>query len=278
MICAVLGPTGTFSEEAAHLYWGEDVVVSAAATIPELFRMLAGGEVEDVLVPIDNSQAGSIDVCINCLQEYPVSIKGEIVIPIRQHLIAARKYQLEDIELIISQPTALMQCGDFMDRSLKGVRTEITSSTTRALQIIGTETRKAAGIGNLRAAAIYGLEIIKEDIQNRDNTTRFVHITNNQGPLDGGQKASLICSLPDVPGALYKALEIFAVRNLNLNKIESRPDRIKQGSFCFYIEVEVDGNDQNLANALDELQMYCNSVKYLGSYNRKNGDADVDLL
>ncbi len=272
MLCAVLGPAGTFSEEAAHLYWGDDVEVWAAPSIPELFRMLAGGEVEDVLVPIDNSQAGSIDICINCLQEYPVCIKGEIVIPIRQHLIAAQNYQLEEIELIISQPTALMQCGDFIDHSLKGVRTEITSSTSRALQIIGTESKKAAAIGNRRAAAIYGLEIIREDIQNQYNTTRFVHITKNKGSLKGGQKASLICSLPDVPGALYKALEIFAVRNLNLNKIESRPDRIKQGSFCFYIEVEIGGNDQNLAQALDELQIYCNSMKYLGSYNRKNGD------
>ncbi len=276
MLCAVLGPTGTFSEEAAHLYWGDDVEVSAASTIPELFRMLAGGEVENVLVPIDNSQAGSIDICINCLQEYPVSIKGEIVIPIRQHLIAARKYQLEDIELIISQPTALMQCGDFIDSSLKGVRTEITSSTTRALQIIGTESKKAAAIGNLRAAAIYGLEIIQEDIQNQDNTTRFVHVTKNGGSSNDGQKASLICSLPDVPGSLYKALEIFALRNLNLNKIESKPDRSRQGSFCFYIEVEVRGNDHNLNQALDELQLYCNSLKYLGSYNRRKEMTDVN--
>lgn len=278
MVCAVLGPTGTFSEEAAQLYWGGDVVVCAAPTIPELFRMLARGEVNDVLIPIDNSQAGSIDVSINCLQEYPVSIRGEIVIPIRQHLIAAQKYQLEDIELIVSQPTALMQCGDFIDRSLKGVRTEITSSTTRALQIAGGESKKAAAIGNFKAAVIYGLEIIKEDIQNHDNTTRFVHITNNQRSLDGGQKASLICTLPDVPGALYKALEIFAVRGLNLNKIESRPNRIKQGSFCFYIEVQVGGDDRNLAQALSELQLYCDSVKYLGSYNRKNGDTHVNIL
>ncbi len=272
MLCAVLGPEGTFSEEAAHLYWGEGVEVSAASSIPELFRMLAGGEVEDVLVPIDNSQAGSIDVCIRCLQEYQVSIKGEIVIPIRQHLIAAREYQLEDIELIVSQPTALAQCGDFIERSLSGVRTEITSSTTKALQIIGAESKKAAAIGNQRAAAIYGLEIIQKDIQNQDNTTRFVHIANNSPSMECGEKASLICSLPDIPGALYKALEIFAVKNLNLNKIESRPDRIKQGSFCFYIEVEVGGNKQMLVQALEELKQYCYSVKYLGSYNRRNGD------
>ncbi len=268
MLCAVLGPAGTFSEDAAHLYWGEEVLLSLATSIPELFRMLAAGEVENVLVPIENSQAGSIDACIRCLQEYPVRIEGEIVIPIRQHLIAARTYELEEIELIVSQPAALMQCSDFLDHSLSGVRTEISNSTSRALQIIGSESKKAAAIGNLKAAAIYGLQVIKKDIQNQDNTTRFVHVKNNRAAIECGEKASLICSLPDIPGALHKALEIFAVKNLNLHKIESQPDRIKKGRFCFYIEVEVGGNRSQLLQVLDELQQYCDSVKYLGSYKR----------
>jgi prephenate dehydratase len=268
MLCAVLGPAGTFSEEAAQLYWGEEVVVSAAPSIPALFTMLARGEVEDVMIPIDNSQAGSIHASIDGLQEYPVCIKGEIIIPIRQHLIAARKYAPEEIELLVSQPVALLQCSDFIELVLPGVRTEICNTTTGALQIAGAESRKAAAIGNLKAARIYGLEIIQEDIQNQSNTTRFLHIGRAGSDSGPGEKASLIFSLPDTPGSLYKALGIFATKDLNLSKIESRPDNNKQGRFCFYIEVEMGQKQQPLNQALEELQQYCKQVKYLGSYNK----------
>lgn len=272
MLCGVLGPRGTFSEEAAQLYWGPEVAVTAAPSIPALFHMLLGGEVEDLIVPIDNSQAGSIDVCINCLQEYPVAIKGEIMMPVRQHLIGGQKYAREELELLISHPMALLQCSDFIQDNLNGLRTEISSSTAQALQIAGRESRKAAAIGNLRAAGIYGLEVIEMDIQNQSNTTRFLHIGRQSNSIQAGEKASLICSLPDIPGSLYQALEIFALKGLNLVKIESRSHSKRQGRFCFYIEVEVGGAQELLNQALAELHNYCQEFKFLGSYNRRKGD------
>lgn len=269
MLCGVLGPRGTFSEEAAQLYWGPEVVVAAAPSIPALFHMLMGGEVENLIVPIDNSQAGSIDVCINCLQEYPVVIKGEIIMPVRQHLIGRQKYAREELELLISHPMALLQCSDFIRDNLNGLRSEISSSTAQALQMAGRESRKAAAIGNLRGAGIYGLEVIEMDIQNQSNTTRFLHIGRQGTDIQVGEKASLICSLPDIPGSLYQALEIFALKDLNLVKIESRSHSKSQGRFSFYIEVEVGGEQEALNQAMEELRHYCQELKLLGSYSEK---------
>jgi prephenate dehydratase len=234
--------------------------------------MLGGGEVKDLMVPIDNSEAGSLEVCLNCLLEYPVGIKGEIVMPVRQHLIGAQKYVGEELELLISHPMALLQCSDFIHHHLSGVRTEVSSSTAQALQIAGSESRKAAAIGNLRAAGIYGLKVIEMDIQNQSNATRFLHIGRESPHIRAGEKASLICSLPDTPGSLYKALEIFALKNLNLIKIESRSHAKKQGRFYFYIEVEVGGAQELLNQALEELRYYCHDFKFLGSYNRRKVD------
>jgi len=272
MGCAVLGPRGTFSEEAARVYWGKRINLSTAQDIPELFGMLIKGEVDDILVPIDNTQAGSIDVSIRCLQEYPVCIKGEIMVPIRQQLMAAGKYHLDEIELLISQPAALMQCCDFIGSNLKGVRTEISSSTAKAVQIISTEPRKAAAIGSRQAAGFYGLKLIAENIQNHDNFTRFVHIRPKGEDVYQGEKASIIIALPDNPGTLLKALEIFAVQEINLSKIESRPDRMKRGKFNFYIEMDVSCGSERLIKALDNLKEYCSSVKYLGAYDKRMED------
>jgi prephenate dehydratase len=271
MMCAVLGPRGTFSEEAASIYWGSNTGITTAPTIPDLFRMLISGETDDLLVPIDNSLVGSIDACISCLQEYQVTICGEIRIPIHQHLMACENYSLDDLELIISQPAALLQCTDFLDSQLPGIRTEICSSTTRALQIISRESRKAAGIANSRAAAIYGLQVLQEDIQNPDNTTRFIHVCRQKEAPGNGEKASIIITLPHTPGSLYKALEILAIKGFNLNKIESRPDRNNKNNFNFYMEAETGGNCVKLQEALEELGQYCTNVKYLGAYNEYKG-------
>lgn len=272
MSCAVLGPRGTFSEEAAHRYWGEAMNITTAQSIPELFQMLLRGEIDDVLVPIENSLAGSIDISMACLQEYPVCIKGEIVMPIEQHLVAAEYYPLEEIELLVSQPTALMQCTHYVNTALPGVRTEISPSTSRAMEIIKGESRKAAAIGSVQAAQIYGLKIIRSNIANRYNSTRFVHVGQGNSLLPVGDKASLIFTLPDNPGSLYHALGIFASRNLNLSKIESRPGKTGRDSYSFYIEVDVPGDKQAMENALQELQDYCLTVKYLGLYNCRTED------
>ncbi|MDD2619300.1 MAG: prephenate dehydratase [Syntrophomonadaceae bacterium] len=267
MAYAILGPSGTFSEEAARLYWGDDAELSLIPNIAELFQRLENGQAEGALIPIDNSLAGTINVSMECLEASCVNIKGEITIPITQHLMAGSKYQLDEIELLISQPAALLQCEGFIRNNLAGVRREITDSTTAAAQIIRGEKKRAACIGNWQASRLYELEIIESNIQDEDNLTRFIHVAAGEAIPGIGEKSSIIFTLPDYPGALYKALGIFASRNLNLSKIESQPARDRNASFSFYTEVDTPGNVLLLEQVLSALKQICTNVKYLGSYN-----------
>ncbi len=265
MVYGVLGPRGTFSEEAALLYWGGRARLIEAASIPQLFDMVQSGEVAGALVPIDNSMAGSIEPTMEGLALNDIIIRGEICIPIQQHLMAVREYSLEEIELLISQPAALLQCEQFIRQNMSGVRTEITDSTTRAAQLLTVEKRRAAAIGNKQAAELYGLKIICSEISGKDNITRFVHITS--GSVDiRGDKSSLIFSLPDRPGALWHALGVLARRNINMTKIESRPSRHQPSRFWFYVELDTTGLCSEMAGFLEELDTHCESLKYLGSY------------
>lgn len=265
MSYGILGPRGTFSEEAAILYWGGGVKLQEAANIPQLFGMVEKGEVEGALVPIDNSRAGSIEPTMEGLSRNDVLIYGEISIPVRQHLLSCRPFVLDEIELLISQPAALVQCEEFIQEHLPGVRTEIVASTTRAAQLLASETRKAAAIAHAQAARLYGLEILCPDISGKDNVTRFIHISA-PGRVAGGEKSSLIFTLPDQPGALYRALAVLAERSVNMNKIESRPSRYQKGRYWFYIEVATSGEEGEIKELLGELCLYCSNLKYLGSY------------
>lgn len=265
MSYGILGPRGTFSEEAALLYWGKGVELKEAGNIPQLFGMVEKGEVEGALVPIDNSRAGSIEPTMECLSQNDVLIAGEISIPVQQHLLSCHCYALDEIELLISQPAALVQCEEFIKEHLPLVRTEIVASTTRAAQLLNSENRKAAAIAHEQAARLYGLRILCPDISGRGNITRFIHISAPERVVQG-KKSSLIFTLPDQPGALYRALAVLAERNINMSKIESRPSRYQKGRYWFYIEVATSGEEVEIKELLGELCLYCSNLKYLGSY------------
>lgn len=269
MAYAVLGPRGTFSEEAALRYWGDEAQLLPARNIPELFALVEAGKVDGGLAPIDNTMAGSIEATMECLSAREVSISGEISLPIKQQLMARHPYRLEEIELLISQPAALQQCAQFIRENMPGVRTEIAASTTRAAQLLSGESRRAAAIANRQAARLYGLQIIRPDIAAAGNVTRFIHITSRNED-HGGDKCSLIFSLADRPGALYEALGVFARRGINMARIESRPSRGLPARFWFYVELAMIKDDRERQETLGELTGYCDSIKYLGSYRVKN--------
>ena len=274
MAYAVLGPSGTFTEEAAWLYWGKNAELLVVDSIPCLFEMVESGRAEGGLVPLENNLAGTIQPTLECLQKRAVFINGEISMTIHQHLMTRHSYRLEDIELLISHPTALLQCEGFIRSHLAGARTEICNSTARAAQMLVAEERRAAAIGNQHSAHLYGLKIISRDIADHSNLTRFIHISRQSGQ-QGGEKASLVFTLFDRPGALYQVLGIFARQNLNLCKIESRPNR-DSSLFSFYVEVEMD-SDQELNPLLEELRQSCQECKYLGSFNQLKGVSPIDF-
>lgn len=265
MIYGVLGPRGTFSEEATLKYWGEEVKLREAGSITQLFDLVTRGEIAGALVPIDNTMAGSIEPTMEGLASHQVFIRGEISISIEQHLMASHDYRLDELELLISQPAALQQCEQFVRDNMPGIRIEITDSTTRAAQLLTVEKRKAAAIAHKQAAELYGLKIIRAGISGQDNITRFIHIATQDSKCLG-DKSSLIFSLPDRPGALWEALGVFARRNINMTKIESRPSKGQAGRFWFYVELDTSKLNGDFSSFLKELETYCESCRFLGSY------------
>lgn len=268
MTYAVLGPKGTFSEDAALIYWPEAREIRVAPTIKMLFAELLKGEVDDILVPVDNSYAGSIDATMQALNDYEVSIHGEIVLAIEQCLLARNNYKLEELELLVSHPAALMQCSTFIEENMPGIRTEITGSTAEAVQIVRGESRRAAAIGSSYAARIYGMRILCRGIENTYNQTRFIHVRRKEEVKYEGEKGSLIFSLDDKPGALYHALEVFARRGINLCKIESRRSGRLKDSFSFYIEFDNLSKEVEVPEVLQELAACSREIKFLGMYSR----------
>ncbi|MBO8159302.1 prephenate dehydratase [Thermosyntropha sp.] len=269
MCYAVLGPKGSFSEDAAHLYWPKADEIYVASSINELFERLINGEVDDILTPIDNTHAGSIDNTIQALNDYNVSIHGEIVLDIEQCLLSSHDYKIEELELLVSHPAALMQCSSFIEKNLPHIRTEITSSTTRAVQIVKEEEKKAAAIGSRYAASLYDMKILFSGIENSFNKTRFIHVKRAEEIKYKGEKGSLIFSLDNKPGALYKALQVFARKNINLVKIESRRSCKIEDSFAFYIEFDNSFSRVSVKEILDDLAVYSKDIKFLGMYKKK---------
>ncbi len=275
MAYAVLGPSGTFSEEAARLYAGCNIEIRVTEDIAELFALVERGEISDGLVPLENSSAGMIGTTMECLSATSLKIKGALEVPVKQYLLANGNYTPDEVELLISQPVALEQCRHYIKNNLKRARKEITDSTARAAQLVQREKRRAAAIGSKQAGRLYGLKTIAADIQDGLNYTRFVHVGKNGRSTEGERhKSSLLLSLPDKVGALYELLGVFARGNLNLNKIDSRPGGSQQ-DYIFYIEVEQGKNDIKMELFLQEIAPCCNWLKYLGSYTQRR-IIDVD--
>lgn len=268
MKCAVLGPKGTFSEDAALLYWPDSGEINVAPTISKLFDQLINRKVDDILVPIDNSYAGSIDTTMQALNSYEVSIHGEIILDIEQCLLANSDCELDEIELLVSHPAALLQCSKFIEKNMPGVRTEITASTAQAVQIVKGEKRRAAAIASMYAAHLYKMCILYRGIENTYNQTRFVHVRRGKEVRYEGEKGSMIFTLYDKPGALYHALEVFAKRNINLCKIESRPSGKIKDTFSFYIEFDNLSKEVFIPDILCELGEYSREIKFLGMYSK----------
>lgn len=276
--CAVLGPKGTFSSEAAHRYWGGNVKLLEVDSIAEVFYMVTHGSVDAGMVPLENSLSGSIATTMDKLEENPVFIAGEILMSINHCLLAAAALSLHEVELVISQPQVLVQCEKFLKTFLPEARREIVESTARAASIIRTETRRAAAIGPYQAASIYGLKVIRSGIQdNPNNKTRFIHLSRTLSYSEGADKSSLVFSLQDRPGALYRAVGAFARRNVNMVKIESRSRRHRSDEYRFFVDIEGTPRNAQVAEALHELQEVSIGYRFLGSYRsaEKRGEGNA---
>ena len=266
-----LGPPGTFSEEALSLC---DLVASAERrdypTIADVFEAVVRGEVELGLLPIENSLEGSVTATLDMLVHRPgLRIRREVLLPVRQNLLARPGVSLADVRRVLSIPIALAQCSTFLKTRLPGIALEPALSTADAARQ-AAEREDTAAVASRAAGERYGLALLAEGIQDGDtNATRFILVSREDEAPTGRDRTSIAFTLDrDRPGGLYEVLGEFARRQINLSKIESRPNKKALGHYVFYIDFEGHRSDPAGAAALAGVLQRVHALHLLGSYPR----------
>lgn len=272
---AYLGPGGSFTEQAADYFiktsrektlWDK----KSCSNIQEIFLTVKNSANITGIVPIENSCEGSVNQTLDLFsQNNDLYITAELTIPVRHNLMVRPGVKKNEITRIISHPQAIAQCYNFLNREFAGIEIFETSSTARAASMVSDAEQNWAAVGNDAAAACYGLNIINQQINdNPYNETRFVVFSKNRRQLQAGKKykTSFILYLKHQPGSLLQALQEFAVRNINLCKIESRPTKTRMGEYLFFIDIEGHESDPEVKEAFLALNHSVQRIYLLGSY------------
>lgn len=268
-----LGPPGTFAEEALIASGGGDGR-RPYASISECFDAVRAEEVDEAFVPIENSIEGSVNQTLDELAaaEGEIVIRGETVYSIHHHLIGRAGQQVSDVERVLSHPQAMAQCRGFLRTTIPDAHLDAANSTAEAVRAVSESGEPWVAIGTARAAEIYGCLILAEGIADREgNRTRFVRIARDRAEASGpgAFRTSIICVITrDRPGALLAILQEFALRAVNLSRLESRPAKTGLGRYRFFIDIDgsVD-RDMPVAAAIRALEdQDVATVTHLGAF------------
>jgi len=266
---AFLGPKATFSHLAAMQQFGLAAELIPQKSIPAVFEEVEKGRALYGVVPVENSTEGVVSHTLDMFMESRLSINAEILLEV-SHYLLSRTGRIEDIRKVYSHPQPLAQCRKWLEENLPNVPLVDVASTTLAAQIV-SEDYAAAAIASQYAAQLYDLKIVRERIEDQvNNVTRFLVIGKKITDPTGDDKTSLMFAVKDEPGILYRMLEPFARRGINLCKIESRPMKRKAWEYVFFLDLLGHVTEPAVSEAVDELKGYCQFVKILGSYPRSS--------
>lgn len=278
MRIAYQGAEGAYSEAAARRAWPHAETVGHES-FEAVFEAVAAGQVSHGILPVENSVGGSIHRNYDLLLEYDLPIVAETELPVTHSLLALPGVEKAAIRRVFSHPQGLAQCERYL-RHLRGVELVATYDTAGSARMIRDGgLRDTAAIASARAAELFGLEVLESGIQDfADNVTRFVLIAREPHTRAPADKTSLAFSMQNTPGALFKALSVFALRDIDLTKLESRPARGRPWEYVFFVDLAVGREDMRCARAIVHLAESAKWVKTLGSYPRWRPAADRDVL
>ena len=265
---AYLGPPGSYCEQAA-LDHDADAMLLPFGSIPAVADAVESGMADEGVVPIENILEGSVTYTLDLLiHDSTLLVRHELVLPIHHCLLAKPGTNTDEIEVVYSHPQALAQCRSFLAECLPNAALTASLSTSAAVeQVLESET-VAAAIANRRAAALYGAEVLAEDIEDDpNNRTRFVVLAPTDHPPTGADKTSICFDFDyDAPGILHAALGELAQRGINLEKIESRPTRRSLGRYVFLVDLQGHREDAIVGEALEAMRDRASRFKVFGSY------------
>ncbi len=267
---AFQGERGAYSEAAAVAFFGDFVQPIPYHDFDSVFEAVVNNQADRGVLPVENSLAGSIHRNYDLLLRHDLSIVGEVQIPIAHQLIALPGVTLADIKKVYSHPQALAQCERSISRVLPQAERVTTYDTAGSVKMIKEQgLTDGAGLASRRAAEIYEMPILQPDMQDdAENYTRFVVVAREPVIPQGQAKTSVVFAMENIPGALFKCLAVFALRDIDLTKLESRPLQGKRWQYFFYVDFIASQHEERGRNALNHLQEITSYLKVLGSYPR----------
>jgi chorismate mutase / prephenate dehydratase len=261
------GVPASFSHQALNEYFGNSVETMYFSTFRDVFESLQNGLIEFGVLPIENSSTGGISEVYDLLEEHNCYIVGEKCIKVDHNLLAVKGAEISDIEEIYSHAQGFLQCSKFF--STKQKWTQIPHfNTAKSAEYVSMENKKnKACVASKKAAEIYGLNVLQENINyNRNNYTRFIIIGKQLKLNEACDKVSIVMTLPHKPGTLYNVLKHFADYNLNMLKIESRPIAGKSWEYYFYIDFQGNMLNNNAKSLIQDIEKESLYYKFLGNY------------
>jgi len=264
MTIAYLGPEATFTHQAAIRRFGSSLRYSAQKTITDVFAEVSKNRADYGVVPIENSTEGVVTHTLDMFVDSDLKIVAQIVLPVQHCLLSnSRRSQ---IKKLFAHPQSLGQCRGWVQNNLPRAEIIETSSNARSAEFAARE-KDTAAIAGILAAEKYGLRVLEHDIQdNAANATRFLVLGRQCSPPTGKDRTSLMFSIIDEVGALYRALAPFRRYRLNMTKIESRPSKRKAWEYFFFVDCDGHMSEGKVNNAIALLNEHCSYVKVLGSY------------
>jgi prephenate dehydratase len=275
VIVAFQGVEGAYSELAAQQFFGRrGLVVKALPEFAAVFRAVAGGRAAFGILPIENSLTGSIHQNFDLLLEHDVTIVGEAKLRVSHNLLANKGARLGNIRFVYSHPQALSQCADFIRKLGHAEPTPYFDTAGSARYLAASGRLDAAAVASTAAARRYGLKILADAIEDNEmNFTRFIVIAKpgrRRSSLRRGsrspRKTSIVFALKSIPGALYKSLSVFALRDIDLLKIESRPIAGRPWQYMFYLDFATPADPEIGQRAVAHLEEITAFTKVLGTY------------
>ena len=269
MRAAFQGEAGAYSEVAALALLGSDVEAIPCRSFRAVFDAVESGDCDRGIVPVENSLAGSVYHNYDLLLQHNLYIVAEHNLRISHNLVAAPGVTLEEIRRVYSHPQALAQCEESLS-AIPGIEVVPSYDTAGAVKLIRDQgLRDAAAIASARAARIYGMDVLRADFEDvHSNFTRFIGLGREPVTSYGDSKTSLVFAGVNRPGLLFRSLSVFALRDIDLTKIESRPQRGKPWEYVFYLDLAGSMTEERISRAIEHLKEIATFLRVFGSYAR----------
>ncbi len=261
------GTNGAYSQEAMDKYFGEGIHSFHVDNFREAMEAIEEGRADFAILPIENSQAGSVQEIYDMLVEFENYIVGEQIIPIEHCLLVLPGTKIEDIQTIYSHPQSLMQSSKFLHAHSSIRQVGMQNNAFAAKKVMEDRDRSQAAIASAKAGEVYELEVLERGVNNStNNSTRFIIVTNQKIFCKDAKKMSICFEVPHKSGTLYHMLSHFIYNHLNMNRIESRPLLDRTWEYRFFIDFEGNLGDGAVKNALRGLREEAANMRILGNY------------